>query len=163
MQPAFKRVAVVETTAPRLKPGALRWHTVRVRIAAIALLAVLLLATATSAAGASSPALVSFRQTGGFAGLDRGLVVARSGDVVSDGLPLKKAHLTRPELARLKLALANARFAGLPKTYESEQPIADGFIYRIAYAGRVVAIEEGAKPPPRVQRVFTLLERLVHG
>jgi len=134
-----------------------------VRAAAIALLSVLLLATATSADAAASPTLVSFRQTGGFAGLDRGLVVARTGDVVSDGLPLKKAHLTRLELAKLKLALVNARFAGLAKTYESEQPIADGFTYRIAYAGHVVAIEEGAKPPPRVQRVFALLERLVHG
>jgi hypothetical protein len=133
-----------------------------VRIVAIALLSVLLLATAASADAMSPSALVSFRQTGGFAGLDRGLVVARSGDVTSDGLPLKKAHLTRLELAKLKLALTNARFAGLAKTYESEQPIADGFIYRIAYAGHVVAIEEGAKPPLRVQRVFYLLERLVH-
>jgi hypothetical protein len=130
-----------------------------VRTAAIALLTGLLLATAASAS-ASSPTLVSFRQTGGFAGLDRGLVVARSGDVVSDGLPLKKAHLTRPELARLKLALVHARFAGLAKTYESEPPIADGFTYRIKYAGRVVVIEQGAKPPPRVQRVFDLLQRL---
>ena len=148
--------------ARRPDPGLSRWHTVRVRAAAIALLTVLLLATAASANATSPAALVSFRQTGGFAGLDRGLVVARSGAVTSDGLPLKKAHLSRLELARLKLALANARFSSRAKTYESQQPIADGFTYRIAYGGHVVAIEEGAKPPLRVQRVFDLLSRLVH-
>ena len=132
------------------------------RAAAVALLSVLLLAAGSAADAASSRALVSFRETGGFAGLDRGLVVVRSGDVFSDGLPLKKAHLTRLELAKLKLALTQARFAGLAKTYESEQPVADGFVYKIAYAGHVVAIEQGAKPPPRVQRVFDFLQRLAH-
>ena len=66
------------------------------------LLALLLLAfaiTASAAASASQPrVLVSFRQTGGIAGFDRGLVVYRSGKVVSDGLPVKSNKLSPTRL-----------------------------------------------------------------
>jgi hypothetical protein len=123
----------------------------------------LLLATAASADAATSPTLVSFRQTGGFAAIDRGLVVERSGALVSDGLPLARSRLTKVELAKLKLALKHARFAGLPERYESKEPIADGFTYQIKYGAHAVSIEQGAQPPLRVRHVFALLSRLVHG
>ena len=130
------------------------------KIFAAAILAVLSAAAVPAAADAVSPVLVSFNQSGGFAGIDRGLVVRRSGKVVSDGLPLRKSQLTPAELTKLRTALTAARFASLPELYESEEPIADGFVYRIAYAGHAVKIGQGAKPPPRVQRVFDLLQRL---
>jgi hypothetical protein len=127
------------------------------RIFAAAILAAL---AAASTADAASPTLVSFNQSGGFAGIDRGLIVKRSGKVVSDGLPLEKAQLTPAELTKLRTALVAARFPTLPGLYESDEPIADGFVYRIAYGGHAVRIEQGASPPPRVQRVFDLLQRL---
>jgi hypothetical protein len=132
-----------------------------VRAAVPALL--LFLVTAASAHAALAPTLVSFRQTGGFAGLDRGFVVTRSGAVISDGMPLRKAHLTKLELANLKRALVKAGFTGLARVYRPEQPIADGFTYRLVYSGSAVAIDQGAHPPPRLQRVFDLLRRLVRG
>jgi hypothetical protein len=39
--------------------------------------------------------------------------------------------------------------------------VADGYVYRIAYGGRTVRIEEGATLPPRLQRPFSLLLGLV--
>jgi uncharacterized cupin superfamily protein len=130
---------------------------------AVALALLLAVVTAASAAAATSPTLVSFRQTGGFAGFDRGFAVKRTGALVPDGMPLKKAHLTATELSKLRLALVNARFATLAKAYRPDEPIADGFTYGITYAGRRVTIEQGGKPPLRLQRVFDLLRRLARG
>jgi hypothetical protein len=102
--------------------------------------------------------LVTFHQSGGFAGIDRGYTVQRSGAVVSNGAP--HPRLSPAALKTLRDALAAARFSTLRRVYEPAQPVADGFSYRIAYAGRTVRIEQGAKLPPRLQRVFVLLERL---
>jgi opacity protein-like surface antigen len=129
------------------------------RVLAVAVL-IALAGAAASQADAAPTTLVRFEQSGGFAGIERALVVQRTGKVVSDGLPLAKSHLTPRELTKLKTALTAARFPGLPDRFESENPIADGFVYRIAYAGHDVQIEQGAKPPLRVQRVFDLLMRL---
>jgi hypothetical protein len=124
----------------------------------------LVLAALAGAPGAERPmpgVLVTFDQTGGFAGIERGLVVHRSGKIVTDGLPLTTARLGPTRLRVLRDALLRARFATLKRLYESEQPIADGYVYRITYAGRTVRIEEDAKLPPRLERVFDLLTGLV--
>jgi hypothetical protein len=122
---------------------------------------VIVFAAAIVAAFSSSASpLVAFRQTGGIAGFDRGLVVRQSGKVVSQGLPLVKTQLSAAELAALRSALTAARFPALPDVYKPKVPIADGFTYRIAYGRDAVRIEQGAKPPRRVQRVFDLLLRL---
>lgn len=122
-----------------------------------------LLAVGLPAAAASPerPApLVSYEQTGGFAGIERGLVVYRSGKVVSDGLPLRTSRLSPERLRTLRALLVNAKFATLRREYESKQPIADGFVFRIAHAGRVIRIEQGAKPPLRLARVERFLRGL---
>ena len=127
----------------------------------VSLLALAALVCATGA-GAREPAvLVSLEQTGGFAGIERGLAVHRSGKVVADGMPVKTARLTPARLQALRDALVRARFASLARVYESEQPIADGYVYRITYAGRSVRIEEEATLPPRLERPFELLTGLI--
>jgi hypothetical protein len=121
------------------------------------------LAVTAAAAEARAPApLVTFEQTGGFAGIERSFAVQRSGKLVSDGLATTTARLGPARLRVLKGALAKARFATLERTYESEQQIDDGFVYRITYGGRTVRIEEDAKLPPRLQRVYALLSGLIH-
>jgi len=119
-------------------------------------------AQAAPAAGQSPAVLVSYEQTGGFAGIERGLVVYRTGKVQSDGLPLKASRLTPTRLRALRTALTQARFGTLAKRYESETPIADGFIYRVTYGGRSVRVDEGAEPPKRLERVLVLLRALTH-
>jgi hypothetical protein len=131
-----------------------------VRTVAACLLAAL--SVTAAAAEARAPAvLVSFEQTGGFAGIERSFAVQRSGKLVSDGLATTTARLGPARLRVLKEALAKARFASLKRTYESELQIDDGYVYRITYGGRTVRIEEEAKLPPRLQRVFALLSGLV--
>jgi hypothetical protein len=126
-----------------------------VRILVIALLVTV--AAAASQAQATPPVLVAFQQAGGFAGIERGLVVSKTGKISSNGLALKTSQLTPARLRTLRSALVQARFAALDDHYESDAPIADGFVYHIAYGDHVVAIDEGATLPPRLSRVFALL------
>jgi hypothetical protein len=133
------------------------------RAVAISIVAVVASVCAqASSAGQAPTVLVTYEQTGGFAGIERGLVVYRTGRVQSDGLPLKASRLTPARLSALKTALRQARFATLAKRYESETPIADGFIYRVTYGGRSVRVEEGADPPARLERVLVQLRSLTH-
>jgi hypothetical protein len=120
------------------------------------------LAVQSGSAAQQSTILVSFRQTGGFAAIERGLTVRRSGAVVSDGLAVKVKALSPSRLQALRTALVSAGFASLHDRYESDEPIADGYVYRIGYAGRTVEIEQGATLPPRLSRVFAFLRSLTH-
>jgi hypothetical protein len=133
----------------------------------IARLSVLAVCAAVAAQGGAaaarpSPVLVTYEQTGGFASIERGLTVRQSGAVVSDGLPLKVKHLTPARLRTLRTALADAHFATLHSHYASDEPIADGFVYRITYAGRTVSIDQGATLPARLEHVFALLRSLTY-
>jgi hypothetical protein len=144
------------TVADRPRGG----HHGGVRIATL-----LVLAALAGAPGAERPmpgVLVTFDQSGGFAGVERGLVVHRNGKVVSDGFAVGTAKLTPTRLRVLRDALLRARFATLKRRYVSEQPLSDGYEWGITYAGRTVRIEETAKLPPRLERVFNLLNALVH-
>ena len=86
--------------APTVADAARAGHHGPIR--GVSLLALAALACATGA-GAREPAvLVSFEQTGGFAGIERSLAVHRSGKVVSDGLPVKTARLTPARLRALR-------------------------------------------------------------
>lgn len=131
------------------------------RVVGLALLLALAAGLAQARPAAESSVLVMFEQTGGFAGIERGLVVYRTGRVVSDGLPVRTSRLSSTRLRALRLALQQARFATLQRKYESDEPVADGYVYRISYAGRTIRIDEGAKLPPRLARPFSLLHGLV--
>ena len=119
-----------------------------------------LAALAPSASAATSPNLVAFEQTGGFAGIERGFAVRTSGTVVSDGLPVTAKRLSAKRLVALRAALTQARWSTLARRYESETPISDGYVYRITYAGRTIKVEQDAKLPTRLARPFSLLRAL---
>ena len=121
-------------------------------------LAALASAGSTCAAAAPSSPLVTFEQTGGFAGIERGMTVRRSGAVVSDGLPVAVSRLAPTGLATLRQRLADARWATLKAMYDSS--ISDAYVYRITYAGRTIRVEEGATVPRRLARLQAMLERL---
>jgi hypothetical protein len=130
-------------------------------VVGVLLVAALGLAAPQGRPEAQPAVLVTFEQTGGFAGIERGFVVHRSGKVVSDGLAVRTQRLSATRLRTLRNALVQARFATLRRTYESETPVADGYVYWITYAGRTIRVEEGAELPRRLARPFSLLERLV--
>ena len=113
-----------------------------------------------SSSAATSPNLVTFEQTGGFASIERGFAVRTSGVVVSDGLPVTAKRLSAKRLVALRAALTQARWGTLARRYESETPISDGYIYRITYAGKTIKIEQDAKLPVRLARPFSLLRAL---
>ena len=117
-------------------------------------------AVAPSSSAATSPNLVTFEQTGGFANIERGLAVRTSGTVVSDGLPVTAKHLSSKRLVEMRTALRLARWGSLERRYESEEPIADGYVYRLTYAGKTIRVEQGAKLPARLARPFSLLRAL---
>src|SRR3954452_21677943 len=121
---------------------------------------VVLACAVPSATATPSSVLVTFEQTGGFAGIERGMSVTRSGKVVSDGLPVTTSHLTSARLALLKQRLADAHWATLRTTYEPDAPISDGFVYKLTYAGRTIRIEQGATSLPlRLTPPYALLQK----
>jgi hypothetical protein len=126
------------------------------RIAALAVAAAL--AAPLAAAGGKPRALVSYSRTGGFIGVNDALVVYRDGSADSTNGPIRLSARAR---LRLQASLRSARFATLRRAYAPAQPVADGFTYRVGYAGRHVRVEEGAKPPLRLQRVLDLLAAIL--
>jgi hypothetical protein len=123
--------------------------------------ALAVVASASSTCAATSPALVTFEQTGGFAGIERGMSVRRSGAVVSDGLPVTVSRLSPARLGTFRQRLVDARWATLETTYEADSPISDGYVFKITYAGRTIRVEEGSTSlPPRLARVYAMLERI---
>ena len=132
----------------------------RLVVVALALSLALSLAVAGTAAGAGSqsPKLVTYLHSGGFTGDVDSLTVFRSGRADS---PSGQFRLTARRLLSLERALAAARFATLRSAYVPADPVADGYIDRVSYAGRTVSVAEGANPPLRLQRVLTLLADVV--
>src|SRR6266545_5049836 len=121
---------------------------------------VLLAWLAPPSAAAPTTLLVSFEQTGGFAGIERGMAVTRTGKVVSNGLPVTVSQLSATRLATLRDRLVAARWATLRPKYEPETPVADGYVYRITYAGRTIRIDEGAILPLRLRRPYVMLRAI---
>jgi hypothetical protein len=137
-------------------------HNGGMHIVGVLLVAALGLAVPEARPEAQPPAvLVAFEQTGGFAGIERSLIVDRSGKVVADGFPVTTRRLSTTRLRALRDALVRARFATLRRTYGSDPPVADGYVYGISYGGRTIHIEEGAQLPTRLARPYSLLMRLV--
>jgi hypothetical protein len=132
------------------------------RALVVTVIALVAAVAAQAAPGPPSPVLVTYEQTGGFAGIERGLVVYRSGKMRSEGLAPKVSQLSPARLRALKGALEQANFATLARKYRADVPIADGYLYRVTYTGRTVLVEQGADPPFRLKRVLSLLSVLAH-
>lgn len=129
------------------------------RVKAIALAVLLSVAVvAAPAASAPSPVLVAVHQTGGFVGVDRNVVVRRSGAVTAENVHV--STLSRARLTALRAALEAARWRTLKSRYAPKVHVADGFQYAIAYGGRTIRIDQGATLPPRLARPFVLLQRV---
>jgi hypothetical protein len=104
--------------------------------------------------------LVTYRVSGGFAGVDERTVVSRDGTVVhtSGQAPPERGRLTADERAALVEALEASDFATLPP--DTVDPhVADAFVYEVTYAGRRVRTSDGAIPP-RLAPVLDLLREI---
>jgi hypothetical protein len=56
--------------------------------------------------------------------------------------------------------LRQARFATLAPVYAPANPVADGFVDTVSYAGRRVRVLTGARPPERLERVLRILRSI---
>jgi hypothetical protein len=128
------------------------------RLVVVALALSLALAGTAAGAGSQSRKLVTYVHSGGFTGDVDSLTVFRSGQVDS---PNGQFRLTARRLLSLERALVAARFATLRRQYVPSDPVTDGYLERVTYAGRTVSVAEGANPPARLQRVLTLLADIV--
>jgi hypothetical protein len=120
-------------------------------------LALLVALAAPLAAGARTSALVGYSRTGGFIGVHDSLTVLWDGTAVSSRGSFR---ITAQRLRTLRATLERARFGTLQRRYSADYPVADGFTYRVSYAGRSVVVEEEARVPLRLQRALDLLADL---
>ncbi len=107
---------------------------------------------------AAPKVLVTLDRSGGFAGIERRVVVYRTGKVVTTERGKRSTTTwTAARMRTLRIALEQSRWATLRARYAPQYPLADGYVYRISYTGRTIRIDEDAKLPPRLDRVFRLL------
>jgi hypothetical protein len=124
------------------------------------------LAVVLAAFGVAAPAsqaqpspLVTFVRSGGFIGATDQLSVATDGRATSTRGAFR---LSAARLATLQRSLKAARFRTLRTKYRATVPIADGYTYRVRYAGRSILVEEGAGAPARLERLVYLLDELLN-
>ena len=120
-------------------------------------------------AGGDSPGsgvLVTFRQTGGLAGVDRRLTITMQGDVRLDQVRPRRMERTgtlgAEQLAPLRSRLVAADVPHLPRRSVNEQ-MRDGFEYVLTYEGRTVTAGDGAIPAglaPVINQLTEMLARL---
>jgi hypothetical protein len=93
--------------------------------------------------------LVAFHRTGGIAGFDDRLSVARSGLATHTprGSVARVFRVPAADLSELRDALAAADFPALDDEYLPEVPVADAFTYTLTHVGRTVVTSDGAIPP----------------
>jgi hypothetical protein len=122
--------------------------------------------SSASGDGPGGGVLVTFRQTGGFAGVDRRLTVTMQGDARLDQVRPRRMERTgrlgAEELAALQHRLVAADVPHLPRRNVNEQ-MRDGFEYVLTYEGRTVIAGDGAIPAglaPVIDRLTEMLARL---
>jgi hypothetical protein len=77
------------------------------------------------------------------------------------GTPIP-GRLSPDELARLRTVLDSAHFGDIPAVNPGSPPVADGFTYRVAYAGHEVLAQDGGVPPalaPVLDALAAMLSR----
>jgi hypothetical protein len=124
---------------------------------------VLTAASLALASPAAAKTLVRYEKSGGFAGIQVTLsVTAAGGATLARGRLGKdrRFKLTSTQLRGLREALRDARFSTLRARYAPKVQIADGFTRSVRYAGRRVTVQDGAKPPARLSKLFERLEKL---
>jgi hypothetical protein len=127
------------------------------------MLAVAVVASVALSAPAHAGTLVRYARSGGIAGIQVSLTVSDAGGVrVTRSRParVRRSTLSGAQLRGLRWALHEARFSTLSALYAGERPVADGFVQQVRYAGRVVTVRDGGRPPPRLSRLLTRLAAL---
>ncbi|MGW1494110.1 protealysin inhibitor emfourin [Streptomyces sp. NPDC002402] len=106
---------------------------------------------------AAARPLVHVTVTGGIAGVRNDLLVRDDGTYTTSTKtgPKGSGRMTPAELAELRRALEKADFARLPDE-ATGSPVADGFTYRITYAGHTVTTDERTRLPA-LRDVFAAL------
>ena len=112
--------------------------------------------------GRPAALLVAYSRTGGFAGIREELRIYRGGQatVVRRGGQLS-FRLTCARVRAVRDALVGARFSTLAPVYAPANPVADGFVDTVSYAGRRVRVLTGADPPERLARALRVLRGVV--
>lgn len=129
------------------------------RVLAAALAAALLLPLGGAVRAQVPPKpLVTYVRSGGFIGRQDSLRVLASGAAVSTRGAFR---LSATRLSTLRSTLRAARFATLLPRYDADAPVADGYTYRVTYAGRTVVVEQEAEIPARLARLLDLLADLL--
>ncbi|MGW0554475.1 protealysin inhibitor emfourin [Streptomyces sp. NPDC002926] len=114
-----------------------------------------------SASASANPAparpLVGVTVTGGIAGVHNTLLVQDDGTYTTSSRtgPARTGRMAPAELAALRRALEKADFAHLPRE-ATGSPIADGFTYRLTYAGHTVTTDDTTRLPA-LRAVFAAL------
>jgi hypothetical protein len=126
-------------------------------------LALLAAASLTLASPAAAKTLVRYDKSGGFAGIQVKLSVSDAGSATLTRSRLGKDRrfkLTSAQLRGLRKALRDAHFSTLRARYAPKVVVADGFTRSVRYAGRAVAVSDGAKLPARLSRLLERLDKL---
>ncbi|NUK58405.1 protealysin inhibitor emfourin [Streptomyces lunaelactis] len=116
-------------------------------------------APAPSASANPAPVqpLVELTVTGGFAGVRNRLLVQDDGTYSTSSRTgaVRTGRMSRAELTELRRALEKADFAHLPRE-ATGSPVADGFSYRLTYAGHTVTTDDTTRLPG-LREVFAAL------
>jgi hypothetical protein len=116
----------------------------------------------TAAAPATARTIVRYERSGGLAGLHDTLTVSSGGKVAVAGRSgTRHSTLSAKRLARLKDALAAARFKTLRARYAPPYIVSDGITETVRHAGRTVTVETGGDPPKRLRRLLARLANLL--
>jgi len=109
-----------------------------------------------------------FERSGGFIGRTQTIQVERGGRItyqttldIGDRTPV--AQLEEKTLSRLRDLLASMDFTHLDPLYMPDHTIADGYMYRLAYAGFEIVIGQEAALPNDLAALKTLLEEIIEG
>lgn len=104
---------------------------------------------APSPAPVPTGTLVEFGRQGGLAGLDDQVTVQADGayQIVRKGGTPTPGRLSPDEVSRLRAVLDSAHFGEIPAVNPGSSAVADGFTYRVAYAGHEVLAQDGGVPP----------------
>jgi hypothetical protein len=128
-----------------------------------ALGAVIVASLALAAPAVAAEPLVKIDRTGGFPGVHELLKVKTDRSaVLRDGSgPRDRFRVSRTRMKNLRAALRDARWSTLAPEYRSPVEIPDGYRDAITHAGRTVRTETGADPPRRLERVVSILQRII--
>lgn len=108
---------------------------------------VLVLSAGCTAADTSSPVVVEYHRTGGFAGFNDTVVVYENGTAeVSRHGDLSTVTLDADDLTRIQAMTASDVFLSLQDEYVPQQQGYDLFSYEVTAGGKTVRAVDGAVP-----------------